>query len=213
MIKTRVALEQELAAKGVIGSALESLLRETGPARHKARVAAARVAAEEYYLQAWQLDRDEEASEFLQVGTGAILWADVVGIGGRDGVGGSATQRHPALTQLGKGRKHATDGDAWSAAILEAAQKTDCWFRVNTAGYLVIASGIAEVALHVFIPPPWQYAVLREGLRRAAGLPGWHQQCPIQAPPESLPEWARLVNEREAASLEGQPARSDYQQG
>jgi NADH-quinone oxidoreductase subunit L len=38
-------------------------------------------------------------------------------IGGRDGVEGSATARHPAFASCGKGRKQASDGGAWTAAM------------------------------------------------------------------------------------------------
>jgi hypothetical protein len=61
-------------------------------------------------------------------------------------------------------------------------------------------------------PGPWVYSILREGLRRAAGLRrpahipwaddrrdakglGWHCVVPFDAPPESLAGWAALVNE------------------
>ena len=104
-VPTRAALVAELEEAGVTGPAAELVLRATAPVRHKARVQAV-------------LDACGSAAATLLV---AIL--DLVGIGGWAGGTGEATDRHPMLSGLGKGRKQATDGDAWTAAIKEAARK------------------------------------------------------------------------------------------
>lgn len=49
-----------------------------------------------------------------------LLWLDCMGLGGRLGLEGLATDRIPAFSELGKGRKRADDGPAWSAAIRDA---------------------------------------------------------------------------------------------
>jgi hypothetical protein len=217
---TRRELQVNLEISGVTGAALECLLWETAEERHQGRVGAAHKAAEEYYLRTVKLERAEVSPEGLEIAAAAILWADVIGIGGRDGVEGAGTARHPAFADCGKGRKQATDGGAWSAAILEAARKYQGSFRVNERGYLTFHHShmVDEILVdEATVPAPWIYSILREGLRRAAGLRsphvawaddmqgamglGWHPTVPFDAPPESLAGWAKLVNE--VAPVEG----------
>lgn len=220
LVLTRQSREEELEQKGVTGAALECLLAETTQERHRSRVAYARWVAEEYYLNVAKLDRDEVTHDTLTLMAGAILWADVIGIGGRDGVEGAATARHPAFTGCGKGRKQAMDGGAWSAAIFKAARMCGGRFRVvdvaTADGDTVVGRSILLYVIEdggdvsvddTLAPAPWVYSILREGLRRAAGLRslppdreyvtrfGWHSEVPFDAPPESLAGWAKLVNE------------------
>ncbi len=54
-----------------------------------------------------------------------LITADWIGIGGPGGLGdhagkNNATTRHPAFANCGKGRRKATDGPAWTAAIQDA---------------------------------------------------------------------------------------------
>jgi len=193
--------QDSLEAAGVFGSALNCLLRETAKERHDSRVAAARWAAEEYYLARTALDRDEVGEPTLTLAAGVILWADVIGIGGRDGVEGAATKRHPAFKGCGKGRKHATDGGAWGAAIRTAADQCGGRFlatvsnvgqvglvyEIEDAGGILVNEMVAE--------KPWIESILREGLRRAAGLKPWHPEVPFLAAPGPAKIWADLVNE------------------
>lgn len=214
-----------LAALGVDGDALKCLLRETAAERHASRVAYARWAAEQHALTVMAVEPHETDAELH---AGMILWADVIGVGGRDGVEGAATERHPAFdmragavvgygpvtaprARCGKGRKQASDGGAWSAAILGAARQLGGAFRVNAHGdgraslaYAIdtVSGGRVEPYLRrecsvcdPLVPAAWVYSILREGLRRAAGLRRWHPDVPFVAPPESLAEWAKLVNE------------------
>lgn len=200
---TRKDLEAALTAKGIEGAALEALLRETAPDRHRARVEAARLAAEEYYLEAIGVSREDTHPDNLVTAAAAILWADTVGVGGRDGVGGDATERHPAFAGCGKGRKQATDGAAWSAAIREAAESMVArgYFHVTEAGLAFTSDHVESGTLvnHSVAPLAWRRSLGREGLRRAAGLPAWHPDVPFAAEAEEQVElWARLVNSLEA---------------
>lgn len=203
VVLTRTARQAELEQRGATGEALECLLKETTHERHLSRVAYALWAAEEYYLAAMKLDRDEASLAQLTHGASMILWSDVIGIGGRDGVEGFASERHPAFAGCGKGRKQATDGAAWSAAIREAASGIGGGFTARPDCLIYEIAGECESAvIEELVPREWMYSILREGLRRAAGLRvqthhglGWHPSAPIFAPPESLGAWAHLVND------------------
>lgn len=210
-VMTRQCREVELENAGVTGVALECLLRETAPERHASRVAYARWAAEEYYLDQVRIERDEMSPEGLAVAAQAVLLADMIGVGGRDGVEGLATTRHPAFASCGKGRKQAMDGPAWDAAIRDAAWygplSRSMVFTVNENGVLVLMGrtapclrtaepDYAEVAVDETIAPvAWRISILREGLRRAAGLERWHPGVYFDAPPESVGRWADLLND------------------
>ena len=217
VVMTRECREAQLRGRGVSGKAMECLLAETAEERHLSRVAYARWAAEEYYLSAAGLDRDEVTHDTLTLMSGAILWADVIGVGGRDGVEGAATTRHPAFVSCGKGRKQANDGGAWSAAIHRAALGSGGCFRINSNGVLVYslshrdAPANETMVYEAIMPVAWVCSILREGLRRAAGLRrpaypwiddpmtvtvlGWHPSVPFDAAPESLAAWAKAYNE------------------
>lgn len=203
---TRKDHEIELTQKGVTGAALEALLAETAYERHQSRVAYAQWAAVEFYLTVAGVRREEVSQDTLALFAEAILWADVIGIGGRFNVEGTGTARHPAFAKCGKGRKLATDGGAWTAAIREAAVQFDSgevfYPKTLEDGQVVLAFGDV-VIYEIVIPGPWMLSICREGLRRAAclrwpatsGMFGWHDCFPISAPPESLTGWASLVNE------------------
>lgn len=217
VIMTRRDYAAELLQRGVTGAALEALLSETAQERHRSRVAYAKWVAEEFYLASANLRREEVSKDVLTLFAGAILRADIVGIGGRCGVEGMSTARHPAFAGCGKGRKHATDGAAWSAAIRDAAHQCGGCFCVNIDidGRVLLAFAREELINNEWrlcddviidetvLPGPWMLSICREGLRRAAGVRphsesgvvGWHSFCPIEAPPETLANWAQLVNQ------------------
>jgi hypothetical protein len=198
-LTTRAAQENVFRSQGVEGAALDILLGETAPMRHKARVAVALECAENYYLTALKLERHEVSPETLAAGAMSVLWADVVGVGGRDGVEGAATARHPAFARCGKGRKHATDAPTWSAAILDAARAIPGQFRAVDAGlhfFSLDQFGVytASVPCGPQVPEEWQLTIAREGLRLAAGLPRWFDcRLPVDYIGQ-VGEWASLVN-------------------
>jgi hypothetical protein len=211
-IPTRKSASDDLTASGVTGAALEALLDETAHSRHLARVAAATHAAEEYYLAACGIDRDDISEETLRLAAGAILWADAIGVGGRFGVEGASTERHPAFAGCGKGRKHATDGAAWSAAIAEAAP-ANCHFAVrrHDDGRVtpVFASPNGEISIDAeeVMPNRFLLSILREGLRRAYRIGGWHVGVPFAAQPDTLCDWADALND---ATLPSPPMTIQY---
>jgi len=56
----------------------------------------------------------------------ALLWAESRGLsGGGTQDPGAGTTRHPAFRSLGKGRRSARDGGAWTAAIAAAAGQVE----------------------------------------------------------------------------------------
>ncbi len=194
-MKTREELRVELETVGVTGAAQDAILAETAPARHEWRVEAAVEAAGGYYLES----------------LGRLL-ADIAGVGGRDDCMGDATTRHPSFRDLGKGRKQATDGPAYSAAIREAAARivrhyeAEWPIALSPGGSGVLLShsvGMeSETPVNVDAPPQWLRSLAREGLRRAAAY-----MAPISIREElsvvgwegSLNDWADMVNSIEPA--------------
>ena len=111
IMETRREMSVRLQGQGVTGPALDLLLKMTAQARHMARV-------EQVLAKVAHLPRPVAA---------LVLVADGVGVGGTRGLEGAATARLPLLQNLGKGRKHASDGGAWSAAIAHAATQLTQW--------------------------------------------------------------------------------------
>lgn len=109
---TRAATLTALGNIGVEGDAAEAILRETAPMRHLARIQATHNAA----------FAAGEGSYALAV---LVLAADILGVGGHDGIEGAGTARHPAFKHLGNGRWHASDGGAYRAAA-EWSLRTLC---------------------------------------------------------------------------------------
>ncbi len=193
---TRRACGIQLNKMGVTGHAQECLVGETGYARHERRVEAATIAAKVY--SRCTPGGDEADAETQMVATCAILYLDIAGVGGRRGVEGTSTLRHPAFAELGKGRKHASDGNAWSAAIKDALCRASEGRRVCFCidyGTLVFILGERRIPIDTRISPAaWRMTIAREGLRRALGLVAWRPDLPVVAPRESLPFWGALVN-------------------
>lgn len=125
-----------LASLGVTGHAADTILAAAAAMRHQNRVAAAMAAAARWSSAI----ESEQAAAFAARGPVELdpspspehpdtlvdtVWVcalDAAGVGGPQGVGGDSTTRHPAFRGCGKGRKGATDGGAWSAAIRGAAE-------------------------------------------------------------------------------------------
>lgn len=225
------AVERErLEPLGLPELAVEALVREGGPDRHRARVAAAEAAA----LTAAKWTRDaaeaeplpypQNEAELAALGA-ALITLEVAGVGGRDGVEGLGTERMPYFRPLGKGRKQATDGAAWTAALEEAARRL-----LERAGELYshpepgqTREGLAVAAaaatfwpgedpgdkwrlcvsigripiLTQSVPLAWMRTVIREGLRRSAGARPWHPSLTLSTPAVSAPAWGRLLEEVE----------------
>lgn len=226
---TAAAGRERLEPLGLPELAVEALVREGGPDRHRARVAAAEAAA----LTAAKWTRDaaeaeplpypQNEAELAALGA-ALITLEVAGVGGRDNVEGLGTARMPCFRPLGKGRKQARDGAAWTAALEEAARRL-----LDRAGKLYshpeigqTREGLAAAAaastfwpgddpqdgrlcvkigrIPIFtqaIPLAWTRTVVREGLRRSAGMRPWHPGLLVATPAVSAPAWGRLLEEVE----------------
>ena len=95
-------------------SAATELVRRLTAAERAAEREAAVVAAAFEGASALSTSEDTVQTAVLVMG---LMGLDEIGIGGPQGLGGDCTQRISAFTSLGKGRKQAGDGPAWSAAI------------------------------------------------------------------------------------------------
>jgi hypothetical protein len=190
--------ERALREAGVEGPALDALLNESAHLRHAWRVAEAKRAAEDYYLEQAKLTRDDLTPESLAVHAAIIAYLDIVGIGGYWNVTGAGTARHPAFNRCGKGRKQAADGMAWNAAIEALTMPPSTWrFSVNTDGCMsygnhVYGESVSVEPVHG--PAAWRLTLAREGLRRAAGLEPMFPAVSMDDGPETLALWGRAVN-------------------
>ena len=188
-VPTRRAEESRLRELGVEGDALELLLKEGAPARHAARVQAANAAAAATH------DCDAEEGEPC-VGCLVILVADIIGVGGRSDAEGRGTDRIPPLGVLGKGRKQATDGPAWDAAILAAAISHLFPLIRENAGVVELTPDVVAPLLRPW--PRWLRSVALEGLRRSVDHTAWHPVLDTELYGLKLPgapeDWAALIN-------------------
>ena len=98
-------------------SAATELVRRLTAAERASQRENAVVAAAFEGASALSTSTDTVQAAVLTMGLMAL---DIVGIGGPNGIGGDATDRVACFTSLGKGRKQATDGPAWNAAIRAA---------------------------------------------------------------------------------------------
>lgn len=123
-LPTAAAVRESLEELGIDpqSEAGRILVKSGASTRHENRVQKAIEAAKAAVTL--QVGRDNVFGRNCHVAAAAAnLFADLIGVGGRYGVFGDATLRVKALRGLGKGRKQATDGDAWSAAIFSAFRR------------------------------------------------------------------------------------------
>lgn len=178
--------------------AIEILLSETAPDRHAQRVIAARKAAKAWVVAHYDVGAHPLDDATIAAYVNAMLIADCFGIGGRGGVSGAGTARLPAFEGLGRGRKHATDGPAWDAAIRGAIDFSPGHFhpgRGGTTSLFFQAGDILVCPGSEIIPPAWQYTIAREGLRRSVGLDPWFPDLTsyVLASRGNCAHWARVV--------------------
>lgn len=130
---------------------------------------------------------------------GAVLAADVIGIG--------RTDRIPALSGLGKGRKNATDGVAWDVAIEGALLRLPFSCFVASPTYHLQAVGmngqekIENDISFDLVPLRWQISICRRALWRFAHAEGLVVSKPptsaagfININIENARQWGELLN-------------------
>ena len=98
-------------------SAATELVRRLTSAERASEREAAVVAAAVEGASALSTSRDTVQAAVLVM---ALMGLDEIGVGGPQGLGGESTERVSCFAALGKGRKQAGDGPAWSAAIRAA---------------------------------------------------------------------------------------------
>lgn len=197
--ETAEGLRHHLNYLGVTGAAQDALVRETAGARHALRVErakdAARAGAADLFADLDRVSGEDPGgwdAEQSRVAAALLLRLDRFGVGGRDGVEGLSTDRLAPFSKLGSGRKQARDGGAWDAAlsgalsdllgsgILVAYAECDLtgagpainfWIRTGdeVTRFFAVAAGWVPAWLL-----PHLTTLVREALRRAAGLHGWH---------------------------------------
>lgn len=115
---TATAARQTLQEQGFTGRALDLLVHAGGPARHAARVETAKIVA-------YKATNEAGEKSPLPLEAAAVLLAELAGTGGRwgAGLGTPSTDRLRPFRGLGAGRRHAADGPAWDAALLDAARE------------------------------------------------------------------------------------------
>jgi hypothetical protein len=136
---------------------------------------------------------------------GTLALMDEFGVGGSDGLGGESTARIPALQGLGKGRKQARDGAAWSAAIKSARHEICQGRTLRLCPSNCCATG--DVGLDMRFdrddqyvwcraedfPAAWLRRLAWEGLRRAIGDER-AESVPGVSFFDSTPIWGSLYN-------------------
>jgi len=129
---TRAGLAKALEGMGVSYDTAEAILGLTAPVRHQIRTDyVQKTVVLEAKKMTFASGRHPDAFEAEVLGV-ALCALDQFGLGGRQGLTGKATARIPQFKRLGKGRKQAWDGGAWSEAI-ECASNQMC-HRIRTAG-------------------------------------------------------------------------------
>lgn len=194
---TRSTAAELLAEAGVTGPLAERMLRRTARQRHAGRV--------EQATAALLAAADGAAADLAPLVGALVAHLDSIGVG----ITGQGTDRHPALERLGKGRKHATDGGAWTAAITEAAQDLPRiavrplgpadprWHDQDSRPGLLLTEQGRQVRLsweHPALPMHWLRRLAEEAVAHLCGAPGY-LSGPLPEIRGSAAEWSALWQE------------------
>lgn len=120
-LPTAAAVKEAIGAMGIDpnSEAAKLLVKLGAPARQAKRVET--VIATVKAAEKSQAEADDAFGVRCHLASAAaILVADMVGVGGQNAMTGESTLRVRSLRSLGKGRKQATDGHVWDAAIKAA---------------------------------------------------------------------------------------------
>jgi hypothetical protein len=135
-------------------------------------------------------DRDLDARDAL------ALVVEILGVGGRLGLEGAATARTGAFSRLGKGRRQASDGAAWSSAIeaafyqVRSVESNDGWGPSPECLHIWVEEGVDApvsnrlcVGFSADVVPPKTWTCVRVSqnlevlvsrlLLTSLGVPGW----------------------------------------
>lgn len=133
---TWAAIEATLHTAGIDSATVEAVRKATAEFRHEGRKHAAYWAARRWLSHALDFRKDYG---LLDVYAYALCFAESIGLyGGSPRDPGAGTTRHPAFRGLGKGRRHASDGPAWTAAIAAVAAEASADVTVDPDGRLVV---------------------------------------------------------------------------
>ena len=205
MVILRSEQEKQYKDLGLAGEALDAALKLGAAARHESRVG---------YL----LETFPNKCLFL-----LYALADMVGVGGPGPWGrGEGTDRYPQFARLGKGRKQASDGGAWDAAIKGAVDRIcgQLYFEQrpildSAADRPMFLAGDESFLIDSCPECAWgnydgALAVTGEALLHAMGkdaprasrIPGWC--CVLGNPREWAEHYNRLARDQAAAqAVEG----------
>lgn len=214
-------LRETLDKAGITGHAAEAVLKETAHIRHKWRVSRAAQAA-----LAWVHEHLTSEAHLAPKHAIMLCMVDVFGVGGWCDCTGHGTDRVRPFRYLGKGRKQASDGAAWSAAIRHAADELAQESGIVPLGWYCTASEIGVQfrnrssvgetppvawSIDFFVQRkllPWARAIARLGLRQSLGYPhrldyACDAPLAITAEAETQPkDWADVLNAVEEAILD-----------
>lgn len=207
--------ERQWEEKGFKGPVVQMLADRTATARGGQRIKAAIEAAAIYVDETMFPEVDDEVTYVVYLE--ACLEVDAIGLAGRASRprnGGDRTERFPAFAGCGKGRRHASDGEAWSAALAQAAWKLE---QESGIGFQFepkdgeLAARVSKnhgwlpelVPLGGLFPAKWECAVAAEHLR--------HLHTTDNAQAVHL-AWAEVYN-RSAASLAAEESEGDQGDG
>lgn len=158
-------------------------VKETAAVRHQSRVTEARLQAYN-----WLVTNLPQGSAVTDPMVAALLSMEAGGVGGRDGISGDATRRMSWASFLGKGRRNATDGAAWNAAIADAALETSARAPFSADDVRAILPALPVDDLE------WALALtIRSARRNRFDL-------------DQSTSWAALMREIAKAAPEGSPA-------
>ena len=169
---TWASIENTLIDEGVGPASIEAIRRATAEFRHEGRTWAAYQAACRWLSHTYDFRTDYAT---LSAYAKALCFAEWHGLyGGSTRKPGTGTTRHPAFRFLGKGRRHATDGAAWTAAIAAVAAESHADVTVDPDGRLAIAvfddGAVAYVPVGVLLATEPE---ARKNLALHAAKRGW----------------------------------------
>ncbi|MBP9711573.1 MAG: hypothetical protein KBD55_00885 [Candidatus Pacebacteria bacterium] len=191
--KTAADRRNELQKLGVIREAADFIIRLEAEDRHNDRIHYILESALSYAVEVGCAS--STTSPEAMIAATALIDAEIAGVGGRLGFTGDSTARHPAFQGCGKGRKKATDGKAWDAAISAALGRTGYeveWRVMEGVLYARCQTRHPMPIAGVFLPPQWLLVTVKRGLEASLheGHSGHGRPCFVGEPHE----WAELLN-------------------